>query len=74
MDAETLFRELHRTLRSTHRVPMQIRAGGKLVEVESLGLETLPGGRMVVTITAKEPLRVAEPLPEGVVDIRGSRR
>lgn len=74
MDADKLFREMHRTLRMQHRVPIVIRAGGKLIEVESLGLEALPGGRMVMTITPKEHLRIAEPLPEGVVDIRGSRR
>lgn len=73
MDAQALFKQLLQAQHRTHRIPVVVRAGGRLVEIESVGLEVTAGGRMVVTMTPREPLRLVEALPSGVTELRGRR-
>jgi hypothetical protein len=74
MQPEHLFNALRLMMNRTRRVPLVIRAGGRLIEVESLGIEALPGGRYVVTLTPSEALRVVDAPSLKVTDINNGRR
>jgi hypothetical protein len=74
MQPEQLFNSLRLMLNRTRRVPIVIRAGGRLIDVDGIGLETLPGGRLVLTLTPAEALRIAEAPSLHVTDIHNGRR